>query len=188
MFDACRVPGPGMDWSVSYAKPEDTGDAGHIVVLRRGRFWKLDIAKDGRLLGVDDLAQYALSSPELCDRWRQRRQLAHVYAHTPDEHPAVGVLGAAPRDAWARDYAALAADAHNALILKDVHAAALVLCLDTETPEGPVPLSRALWHGAHARGAPLGLRNRWVDKPVQLVVTGAPVVCFYPGRRLRVRR
>jgi carnitine O-acetyltransferase len=116
------------------------------------------------------------------------RQLAHVYAHTPDEHPAVGVLGAAPRDAWARDYGALAADAHNARILKDVHAAALVLCLDTETPDGPVALSRALWHGAHARGAPLGLRNRWVDKPVQLVVTGAPVVCFYPGRRLRVRR
>ncbi|OBZ74241.1 Carnitine O-acetyltransferase, mitochondrial [Grifola frondosa] len=37
MFDCCRVPGEGVDWSVSHAKQADRGDSGHVVVLRRGR-------------------------------------------------------------------------------------------------------------------------------------------------------
>jgi carnitine O-acetyltransferase len=45
-----------------------------------------------------------------------------------------------------------------------------VLCLDTEKPSGPVAFSRGLWHGAQDAGAGLGLRNRWVDKPVQFIV------------------
>jgi carnitine O-acetyltransferase len=56
MFDCCRVPGlEGCDWSVSHAKRGETGNSGHVVVLRRGRFWKIDIARDGELLGTADL-------------------------------------------------------------------------------------------------------------------------------------
>jgi len=58
MFDCCRVPGPqGLDWSVSYAKKDHIGDSSHIVVFRNNRVWKLDTAKDGRLLSTSELAK-----------------------------------------------------------------------------------------------------------------------------------
>ena len=37
-------------------------------------------------------------------------------------------------------------------------------------PEDSVHHSRALWHGDVVAGIPVGLRNRWVDKPVQYIV------------------
>jgi len=40
-----------------------------------------------------------------------------------------------------------------------------VLCLDPATPGDLLTTSRFLWHGA-----PNGLRERWADKPVQLIV------------------
>jgi carnitine O-acetyltransferase len=56
MFDCCRIPGlQGLDWSISYAKEGDPGPNGHIVVFRNNRVWKLDAAKDGRLLSTTDL-------------------------------------------------------------------------------------------------------------------------------------
>ena len=56
MFDCCRVPGVGgKDWSVTYAKEGDTGDSGHVVFLRKGRFWRLDPFKGGQLLSLQDL-------------------------------------------------------------------------------------------------------------------------------------
>jgi carnitine O-acetyltransferase len=59
MFDACRIPGAqGLDWSVSAAKAGDTGDFGHIIVLRQGRFWKVDISNGDQLLGSKDLQRY----------------------------------------------------------------------------------------------------------------------------------
>jgi carnitine O-acetyltransferase len=61
MFDACRIPGSeGLDWSTSAAAEGDTGDSGHIVVIRQGRFWKVEVAKDGRLVSSDDLQRYAI--------------------------------------------------------------------------------------------------------------------------------
>ena len=56
MFDCCRVPGlEGKDWSVTYAKEGDTGSSGHIIVLRKGRVWRLDPWQNGRLLSVAEL-------------------------------------------------------------------------------------------------------------------------------------
>lgn len=55
MFDCCRIPGPEADWSVSHAKEGDKGDSGHVVVLRRGRVWKLDPWHDGQLLSLEEL-------------------------------------------------------------------------------------------------------------------------------------
>lgn len=48
-----------------------------------------------------------------------------------------------------------------------------MVCLDTEKPSTLVEHSRMLWHGAvtgAGQNAVLGLRNRWVDKPVQFIV------------------
>ncbi|KAH7927338.1 acyltransferase ChoActase/COT/CPT [Leucogyrophana mollusca] len=155
MFDCCRVPGSqGLDWSISYAdRPQETG---HIVVIRNNRFWKLNAIVDGRILSVAEL----------------EKQIQYIYDHTTEEYPGVGVLTASNRDVWAKDYATLASDPTNASILKAIHASAFIISLDTSTPspDSPVAFSRDLWHGAVKNGIPTGLRNRWVDKPVQFVV------------------
>ena len=63
MFDCCRIPGQeGLDWSVTYAKEGDTGNSGHIVVLRKGRVWKLDAWQNGRLLSVAELEKCVVSA------------------------------------------------------------------------------------------------------------------------------
>ncbi|KAH9832561.1 carnitine acetyl transferase [Rhodofomes roseus] len=158
MFDCCRVPGQPADWSVTYAREGDRGDSGHVVVLRRGRVWKLNPWKDGRLLGVDEL----------------QSQLRHIYENTREEYPAIGILTASNRDVWTKDYDTLAADAHNEDILRTIHSAAFVLCLDAEHAPDMVAHSRLLWHGAlpsSPEPSQMGLRNRWMDKPCQFVVT-----------------
>jgi carnitine O-acetyltransferase len=37
-------------------------------------------------------------------------------------------------------------------------------------PRNSIHHSRALWHGDVVAGVPVGLRNRWVDKPLQFIV------------------
>lgn len=68
----------------------------------------------------------------------------------------------------------------NASILEEINSSAFVISLE-ESPEDsrfahsgpktPVAFSRALWHGdISADGKPIGLRNRWVDKPISFLV------------------
>ena len=65
MFDCCRVPGEGLDWAVSHAKEGDDGRSGHVVVLHRGRVWKLEPWQGGKLLSLDELQRYATSCASL---------------------------------------------------------------------------------------------------------------------------
>jgi len=60
MFDCCRVPGEGFDWSVSYSNPGDVGDSGHIVVIRKNRPWRVEVAREGRILSTDEIQRYDL--------------------------------------------------------------------------------------------------------------------------------
>ncbi|KIO21980.1 hypothetical protein M407DRAFT_28466 [Tulasnella calospora MUT 4182] len=152
MFDCCRIPGlEGADWSVTGAKPSDTGNEGHIIVLRRNRPWKVEISKDGRLLSVAEI----------------EKQLQHIYDNST-EGPEVGVLTSNHRDAWAKDYASLvSADPQNATNLEDIATAAFVVCLDTARPASPLELSKLTFHGGE-NGEMLG--NRWWDKPAQIVI------------------
>ncbi|KAI0042280.1 carnitine acetyl transferase [Auriscalpium vulgare] len=151
MFDCARVPGTeGLDWSVSYANTDAA--AGHVIVVRNGRFWRLDAIQDGRILSTAEL----------------EKQLAHILANSSEPHPGVGILTASNRDVWAADYTHLTADPANASILRDIHSAAFVLALDSSAPEDMLEHSRFLWHGQN--GATLGLRDRWVDKPINLIV------------------
>ena len=55
MFDGCRVPGAELDWAVSNAKAGDDGRSGHVVVLNKGRVWKLEPWQNGELLSLDEL-------------------------------------------------------------------------------------------------------------------------------------
>lgn len=152
MFDCCRVPGPtGMDWAVSYAKEGEQGDSGHIVVLRKNRVWKVKIAQGRQLLSTSDL----------------EKQFTYIYENTSGDHPAIGVLTASNRDIWAKDYGELASNPGNKRIIDEIHSSAFVVCLDDTTPPDGINFSRQLWHGG-ASGK--WLSNRWVDKPVQLIV------------------
>ncbi|KAJ7698930.1 acyltransferase ChoActase/COT/CPT [Mycena rosella] len=156
MFDCCRVPGPeGLDWSISYAKPGDTGDEGHhIVVFRNNRAWKVPTERSGEIVSTYELSQ----------------QMKYIYENSEGEYPGVGVLTASNRDVWAKDYAELASSPHNAAILQAIQSAAFTISLDSSAPLSPVHHSRALWHGDVVDGVPVGLQNRWVDKPVQYIV------------------
>jgi carnitine O-acetyltransferase len=151
MFDCCRVPGLPADWTVSHAKEGDLGDGGHIIVIRRGRFWKVDVGKGGELISTVDL----------------EKQLDHIYKNTDKDWDEVGVLTSNNRDVWAKDYETLLQDPRNAAVLKEIHSSAFILCLDTWQPQTPVEHSLSLWHGGPS-GKMLG--NRWVDKPVQFIV------------------
>lgn len=155
MFDCCRVPGPeGLDWAVSHAKAGDLGNTGHIIVIRKNRVWKLEATSNGEILSTADLA----------------RQLQYIYDNTVGEYPGVGVLSASNRDVWAKDFAELSSSATNAEIIKEIHSSAFIISLEDSKPQDPVHHSRALWHGDVRNGVPVGLRNRWVDKPVQFIV------------------
>ncbi|KAI0306076.1 carnitine acetyl transferase [Multifurca ochricompacta] len=151
LFDCARVPGTkGLDWSVSHAKEGDTSGDGHVVVLRNGHFWRLDAAQGGRILSTTEL----------------EAQIEHIVSASTTKLPAVGALTAANRDLWASDYVHLRSlSPSNTVLLDTIHSAAYVLCLDPATPSDFTTTSRFLWHGA-----PDGLRDRWVDKPVQMIV------------------
>ncbi|QRW17279.1 carnitine O-acetyltransferase [Rhizoctonia solani] len=153
MFDCCRVPGTdGKDFSVSFAQAGDTGDSGHVVVIRNGRLWRVDAsAPDGGLLGTDEL----------------QKQFDYIYQHSEEPTPGVGVLTSNNRDVWAKDYQALREIPANAEILREIESCAFIVCLDKGRPQGPAELSRASWHGG-LKGEELG--NRWVDKPCQFIV------------------
>ncbi|KXN86578.1 Carnitine O-acetyltransferase, mitochondrial [Leucoagaricus sp. SymC.cos] len=157
MFDCCRIPGPeGLDWSTSYAKEGETGDTGHIIVIRKNRFWKIDATHNGRILGTSEF----------------EKQFQHIYDNTTTQYPGVGILTASNRDIWAKDYNELAATPNNSQILHEIQSAAFVISLDESQPSASdfVHQSRALWHGDIVNGSPRGLRNRWSDKPVNFVV------------------
>ena len=57
MFDCCRVPGlEGVDWSASYAgSPNPDVDLGHVVVIRKNRFWKIKVQVEDKITGMGDL-------------------------------------------------------------------------------------------------------------------------------------
>lgn len=55
MFDCCRIPGlQGLDWSVSHAGA-NADELGHIIVVRRNRFWKIKGIVGERILSMAEL-------------------------------------------------------------------------------------------------------------------------------------
>lgn len=96
-------------------------------------------------------------------------QLEDILARSTEPAPGVGVLSSNNRDIWARDFLHLSSTPANAALLQTIHSAAFVLCLDPARPDGLVDFSRHLWHGALGDTG-VALENRWVDKPVNLVV------------------
>ncbi|KAI6130177.1 carnitine acetyl transferase [Pisolithus croceorrhizus] len=164
MFDCCRIPGIPVDQSISYAgSPNPDTDLGHVIVIRKNRFWKLKAEVEGNVLGMGELI----------------KQFQYIYDQSTTEYPAVGALTASDRDTWAKDFTLLASVPLNAKHLYTVHSSAFVVSLDDSYPPpvNEVDVSRALWHGVIGptpSQTPLhisrALESRYVDKPVQFVV------------------
>ncbi|KAN0097062.1 Acyltransferase ChoActase/COT/CPT [Tylopilus felleus] len=160
MFDSCRIPGAqGIDWLVSYAgSPNPDDDLGHVIVIRKNRFWKVKAQVGDTVVGMGDLI----------------RQFQYIYDHTTEEYPAIGVLSTHDRDTWAKDLALLSSVPHNAAILREIDSSAFVVSLDDSTPppENDVDISKALLHGTlpSQTGISRGLDSRYLDKPFQLIV------------------
>ncbi|KAG8220958.1 acyltransferase ChoActase/COT/CPT [Butyriboletus roseoflavus] len=163
MFDCCRVPGTqGVDWSVSHAaSPNPHDHLGHVIVVRKNRFWKIKAEVGGEVAGMRDLIS----------------QFQYIYDHSTVEYPAIGVLTAHNRDTWAKDFARLSSIPQNAAIFREIHSSAFVVSLDDSTPppENDVDVSRALWHGTLATptnptDVSRALSSRYVDKPLQFIV------------------
>lgn len=104
MFDCCRVPGEGFDWSVSYSNPGDMGNSGHIVVIRKNRLWRVEVTHEGRILSTEEIQKYVLFLQESNTRFIEGddRQIQYIYDNTLQEYPGVGVLSASNRDIWAK--------------------------------------------------------------------------------------
>lgn len=70
-----------------------------------------------------------------------------------------------------QDYSILIESGQNAAIVEAIHSSAFIVSLESSKPTDLVSHSRHLWHGEiNSQNIPVGLRNRWVDKPTQFVV------------------
>lgn len=144
MFNSTRIPQPGSD----VTRVSDPRVNNYIIVLRRNRFFKLDLAHpDGRQLST---AEFAL-------------QFEKIYAAASSSVPAIGALTTENRDVWTQTRTAhLLSNRQNAASLDVIERAAFVVCLDTSSPVTKEEISRACWHGDG--------RNRFFDKSMQFVV------------------
>ncbi|PPQ91497.1 hypothetical protein CVT25_013754 [Psilocybe cyanescens] len=132
----------------------DGCDSGHIIVIRKNRLWRVDVTENDRILSTSEI----------------EKQIQYIYENTLEEYPGVGVLSASNRDVWAKDYAELQSQPYNSRILEEINSSAFVISLESSLPKDPIHHSRALWHGDVIGGVPIGLRNRWVDKPLEFII------------------
>ena len=56
-FNSCRIPCPeGTDWILSHANSASSHDnIGHVIVIRKNRFWKINAEIGDELVGMGDL-------------------------------------------------------------------------------------------------------------------------------------
>lgn len=177
MFDCCRIPQKPNDYAISFRPAEpakELGIDGHFIVIRQGRFWKIN----------NTIQDSPTGAPRLLSTSEIESQLQYIVENTTKSYPAIGNLTASDRDSWADDYASLASvSKQNKGVLHDIHSAAFVVCLDDISPErsenpskgtagngtststasgsDPVSFSRWLWHGGLA-GETNQLGNRLV--------------------------
>ncbi|ODQ63496.1 acyltransferase ChoActase/COT/CPT [Nadsonia fulvescens var. elongata DSM 6958] len=145
MFNTCRLPIAERDDSVAF----DPKDHSFFVVVRKGRFYRVDHEVDGVELSASDLE----------NQFKQIYQLADAES----AGPGIGSLTSENRDKWVEFRANLiAADAHNGFALKTIEASSFVVCLDEQKPVTFEERAHQYWHGD-------GI-NRFYDKPLQFII------------------
>ena len=144
MFRRYRVPCVGTD----VLRESKVGGARHIVVLRKGQFFRLA------------MPQAEGHSAKLY--WRT--SLAAVLrSEAVDGANNIGSLTAWDRDGWADARQAISdTNASNQTLLDTIDNASFILCLDDAAPKDTETTARQLWIG--------NASNRWYDKPLQFIV------------------
>ncbi|XP_077487112.1 carnitine palmitoyltransferase 2 isoform X2 [Amblyomma americanum] len=144
LFASTRIPLIGRD------KLEVFPDSKHIVVIRNGHFYSVQV--------LDDKGN--LFAPE-----HYQACLCRIMTDTrPPPAVAVSALTAGPRDDWARARDDLLA-ANNESILRSIDSALFVLVLDSDVFQGTEQEKRA-HHFLHGP-----VHNRWFDKSFSLLLT-----------------
>lgn len=103
MFDCSRLPGmQNTDWSTAYVHGGKHGDMGHIIVMRCGGVWKVDMCHENRILTTGELYQCVKLSFRVCSL-NQNRIFEEIYIKAKQqEFSPVNILGACNRDNWAK--------------------------------------------------------------------------------------
>lgn len=147
MFNACRIPRRESDTYRIF----DPARHNHVVVMRRNRFFKLEMLT---------ARGSVLSFKQLC---KQLETIVQLAERDTTQAPPIGVLSAEDRDKWADAREELiGCHEGNEAALRVIESAVLVLNLDEQAPVSRTEVARALWHGDG--------RNRWFDKCVQIAV------------------
>lgn len=142
MFNACRLPQPEADYVKTY--PTDESNE-FILVMRKGRFFKVQHTINGKQLSTADLeAQFGKV----------------IKQATTDAEVPIGALTSENRDKWLASRELLVKD--NAAALEDIEKSSFVICLDDGSPATYEERARQYWHGN-------GL-NRYYDKPLHFIV------------------
>ncbi|RIA85327.1 acyltransferase ChoActase/COT/CPT [Glomus cerebriforme] len=144
MFNACRYPAKPSDYELTF----DPTTNNHITVIRKNKFFILDLVKDGVQLSTTEIES----------------QLKKIYELAGEKKdPPIGVLTTENRDNWT-EYRKmlLAADPKHEQLLKKIESSAFVLSLDDSSPITVDEISHACWTGDG--------RNRYFDKSLQFIV------------------
>ncbi|KAF3769382.1 hypothetical protein M406DRAFT_85893, partial [Cryphonectria parasitica EP155] len=144
LFHATRRPGLEVDHMERHPPSYS------IVVLRRGHAFQMTLP------GVEEALQPSAV----------RAAYEAIIDASNEPTPAVGALTADDRPSWARARAQLELDSTRADALAAIDRCAFVVCLDDEAPSTSGERHmQFLLNGPKAH-----LSNRWLDKPLQLVV------------------
>ncbi|AWP11502.1 putative carnitine O-palmitoyltransferase 2 mitochondrial [Scophthalmus maximus] len=141
LFNSTRIPKRGRDELFTNEKGR------HLLVMRNGNMYVFDIIdRDGNLVEPAEIQahlRYILSDP------------------TPAPAFPLGVLTSENRDVWAELRETLVA-AGNAEKVKIVDSAVFCLCLDDESMQDHIHISRNMLHGDGC--------NRWYDKSFSIII------------------
>lgn len=142
MFNACRLPQPDADYVKTY--PTDESNE-FILVMRKGRFFKIQHTVNGKQLSTADLEG-------------QFEKI--IKKATTDAEVPIGALTSENRDKWLAAREILVKD--NQQALEDIEKSSFVICLDDGSPATYEDRARQYWHGN-------GL-NRYYDKPLHFII------------------
>ena len=130
LFNSSRIPTKSEDTARAY----DPSTNNHIVVVRKGKFYAVDVVSpDGEFLSAADLQK----------QFEHIQQIADAAA---EERFPVGILTAENRDTFTEARQMLLdAAPQNKQALEKIESAIIVLALDDNKPVTREEMSRAIW-------------------------------------------
>ncbi len=144
VLGSMRIPKTGRDQLLTFA------DAKHIVVMKGGQFWRVQILDSNNRI----IPKEALNT-SLKEVIRQSKSNSSL---------PIGLLTTQDRDLWANQYSAILQENEvNQQIFSDLNSSIFFVCLDDESPTSMQQLSQLMLHSDGT--------NRWFDKCLQLIVT-----------------